>query len=140
MSLSSQTIKDEKQQPESLRHLFVFEGEGQIKDLLGNYTIFRKEFQKTSKTQKVKKAEVVIEIKPSISDEKKKLSYKEQSEFDGLESKMSALEIEKASLSEKLSDPSLSNEELMKAGERLSVVVSELEAKMDRWLELSEFA
>ena len=121
-------------------HLFVFEGEGQIKDLLGNYTIFRKEFQKTSKPPKIKKAEAVVEIKPTIPEEKKKLSYKEQSEFDGLESKMDTLETEKASLSEKLSDPSLSNEELMKAGERLSAVVSELEIKTNRWLELSEFA
>ena len=121
-------------------HLFVFEGEGQIKDLLGNYTIFRKEFQKTSKAPKVKKTEAVIEIKPTLSEEKKKLSYKEQAEFDGLENKMDALETEKASLSEKLSDPSLSNEELMKAGERLSIVVIDLETKTDRWLELSDLA
>ena len=40
---------------------------------------------------------------------------------------------------QKLSDPSISNEEIMKSGNRLSEVVIKLEAVTDRWLELSEY-
>ena len=50
------------------------------------------------------------------------------------------LENEKAVLTEKLSDSSLSNKELIDAGNRLTEVISELEMKTERWLELSEFA
>ena len=42
-------------------------------------------------------------------------------------------------LTQKLSDPSISNEEIMKSGNRLSEVVINLEAVTDRWLELSEY-
>jgi hypothetical protein len=52
---------------------------------------------------------------------------------------MEILEVEKEQLTNKLSDSSLSNEELMNAGIRLSDVVSKLETATDRWLELSEF-
>jgi ABC transport system ATP-binding/permease protein len=48
--------------------------------------------------------------------------------------------MKKAVLTEKLSDPSLSNKELIDAGNRLTEVISELETKTERWLELSEFA
>ena len=53
---------------------------------------------------------------------------------------MEVFEAEKDRLTEQLSDGSLSGEELMKSGQRLSEVVSELEKITDRWLELSEFA
>jgi hypothetical protein len=53
---------------------------------------------------------------------------------------MEVLESEKDRLTAQLSDGSLSGEELMKAGQRLSEVVAELERVTDRWLELSEYA
>ena len=70
---------------------------------------------------------------------KKKMSFKERQEFDGLESEMAKLETEKSTLTEVLSQPDASSEDLMKAGDRLSTVVSELEEKEFRWLELSEY-
>ena len=47
---------------------------------------------------------------------------------------------EKIKLSEILSNPDSSNDDLMNGGKRLSIVMDELESKSDRWLELSEFA
>lgn len=122
-------------------HLFVFQGEGEVKDILGNYSDFRKaeqiEARKEKKQEVQPEKEVIQKTKPE--EEKRKLSYKEQQEFNGLESELESLENEKAMLTEKLSKPDANNEELMEAGERLSKVVSEIEAKTDRWLELSEF-
>ena len=52
---------------------------------------------------------------------------------------METLESEKTTLTLKLSDPTISNEEIMKSGNRLAEVVSKLEQISDRWLELSEY-
>ena len=123
-------------------HLFVFEGEGKIKDLLGNYSAYRKEKQaelREEKKQETKVEEAPVK-EPEKPKEKKKLTYKEQQEFDSLEGEMERLEEEKEKLTNQLSDMSLSGEELQKAGERLSEVVAELDEKTDRWLELSEYA
>ena len=75
----------------------------------------------------------------SASTEKKKLSYKEQAEFDGLEKEMENLEAEKERLTAVLSNTEASTEELIEAGTKIAEVVAELEEKTDRWLELSEF-
>ena len=125
-------------------HLFVFEGEGEIFDILGNYSVFRKkkmslqkEERKRMTTQPVKE---VVATAPKPTEEKRKLSFKEKREFESLEKEMEQLEEEKAKHTAVLSNPEASSEELMESGSRLSVVVEELDTKSDRWLELSEFA
>jgi ATP-binding cassette subfamily F protein uup len=130
-------------------HLFVFEGNGAIKDIIGNYTECRKQTAADYKKDKQEAKDGAPAEKVKVSQiseayekpaEKRKLSFKEKAEFEQLEKDMEVLEAEKDRLTEQLSDGSLSGEELMKAGQRLSDVVSELERITDRWLELSEFA
>ncbi|MDC0257438.1 ABC-F family ATP-binding cassette domain-containing protein [Crocinitomicaceae bacterium] len=135
-------------------HLFVFKGEGELKDITGNYTAYRSEQQKLaraekrqesnqpSKEQKSNQTSSERRVEPTEVAEKvvkRKLSYKEKLEFESLEGDMEKLETEKAKLTEILSNPEASNEDLMKAGERLSLVVSDLEEKEFRWLELSDY-
>jgi ATP-binding cassette subfamily F protein uup len=129
-------------------HLFVFEGAGAIKDIIGNYTEYRKQTAVDYKKEKQEAkdgapAEKVKVTQLSTSSdkpvEKRKLSFKEKEEFKVLEKDMESLEAEKIVLTEKLSDASLSNEALMNAGNRLSEVVTKLDFVTDRWLELSEF-
>ncbi|MFM2316428.1 MAG: hypothetical protein RLZZ155_760, partial [Bacteroidota bacterium] len=129
-------------------HLFVFEGAGAIKDIIGNYTEYRKQTAADYKKEKqeVKDGAPAEKVKvtqlSTSSDkpaEKRKLTFKEKEEFKVLEKDMESLESEKLVLTEKLSDASLSNEELMNAGNRLSEVVTKLDFVTDRWLELSEF-
>jgi ATP-binding cassette subfamily F protein uup len=130
-------------------HLFVFEGNGAIKDIIGNYTEYRKQTAADYKKEKQEAkdgapAETVKVTQLSQTaekpSEKKKLSFKEKTEFEQLEKEMEKLEVEKDRLTAKLSDSSLSGEELMVAGQQLTSVVSELERITDRWLELSEYA
>lgn len=121
-------------------HLFVFEGGGEIKDILGNYTVYRKSKLtdiRNEKRQEPKKEEPIKVTSPN--KEKKKLSYKEKAEFDSLEKELEILEEEKKGLTVVLSNGNATSEELMTAGARISEVVSELETKSDRWLELSEY-
>lgn len=125
-------------------HIFVFEGEGAIKDIIGNYTEYRKRVSIDSKRdKKASDSEVVIEevkvTQLSSTTEKKKLSFKEKMEYDTLENEIQQLESEKEALTEVLSNGAASNQELMDAGEKIGKIVTELEAKTDRWLELAEF-
>lgn len=126
-------------------HLFVFEGEGAIKDIVGNYTEFRKkkiedkrEEKAQEKVQEIKKEEVKQTVVTPVKD-KKKLSFKEKHEFDQLEVELEKLEEEKTKWTSVLSDGSSSNQDIMEAGQKLAKVVAEIEVKTDRWMELAEF-
>ncbi len=126
-------------------HLFVFDGEGEIKDIFGNYTVYRQNIAQLLKderkgTNDKKVIEPIITAVKEKEAEKRKLNFKEKVEFKNMEKDIENLELEKATLTEKLSNSSLSNAELMNAGNRLTDVIKELEHKADRWLELAEFA
>ncbi len=126
-------------------HLFVFDGEGEIKDIFGNYTVYRQNIAQLLKderkgTNDKKVIEPIITAVKEKEAEKRKLNFKEKVEFKNMEKDIENLELEKATLTEKLSNSSLSNAELMNAGNRLTDVIKELEYKADRWLELAEFA
>ncbi|SFT47276.1 ATP-binding cassette, subfamily F, uup [Lishizhenia tianjinensis] len=131
-------------------HLFVFEGEGQIKDIIGNYTAYREHLKEADKQEKEEnrqrkkeeqsvaaKVEVVEQPKPVV--EKRKLSYKEKTEFEALDGEIMELEEEKEKLTAVLSNPDVSSDELNEASKRLGEVVAEIEQKSDRWMELAEF-
>jgi ATP-binding cassette subfamily F protein uup len=120
-------------------HLFVFEGEGAIKDILGNYTVYRqleKNAVKNPEPVPVKQVEVKMEVEVK---EKRKLSFKEKEEFNQLESQMEQLEQEKQRLTDEMSSASATNEDLIRIGNRMAEIVSQLETMSDRWLELAEF-
>ena len=124
-------------------HLFVFDGSGEIKDTFGNYTIYRQKMAQQLKDDRKaaaepKAVEVVKQVVIEKPVEKRKMNFKEKVEFKNMESEIEKLENEKALLTDKLSDASLSNTDLMNAGNRLSEVIKELEAKSDRWLELAD--
>jgi len=127
-------------------HLFVFEGEGKIRDFHAPYSIYR-EFQKEEeKKQKkaeneAKKAVEVKEIAPKpVDDKPKKLSYKEKVEFEGLEKDIDTLGTEKTEIENALNSGTLSNDELTDKAKRIAEIIDELDDKEMRWLELSERA
>jgi ATP-binding cassette subfamily F protein uup len=125
-------------------HLFVFEGSGEVKDIIGNYSEYRKQQKQNlaAERQEERKQNEVEEVKPVVDTEpkdRKKLSYKEQKEYESLEGEIEKLESKKEELTQLLSSADSSNEVIMKAGEELGMVVAELDEKTNRWLELSEF-
>jgi ATP-binding cassette subfamily F protein uup len=124
-------------------HLLVFEGQGNLVDILGNYTDYRKQqqtdYRKGKIDQKSKETIATPEVIEPPVKEKRRLSFKEKEEIVRLESTMDQLEKEKSLLTERMSDVSQSGQVLMETGQRLSSVVMELEQATDRWLELSEF-
>ena len=127
-------------------HLFVFEGEGVIRDFPGNYTEYRD--KKDSEEKSVRKEEpapLVSKSEPMTPEKntekpivKKKLSFKEKTEFEQLEKDIERLEKEKAMLTEQLGAPGQDSDDLLKWSERIGQVMAELDEKSFRWLELSE--
>ena len=126
-------------------HLFVFEGQGELKDIVGNYTVFRQQQldKKRGLKQNITKEEPVIKektISPStVESKKRKLSFKEKEEYDIIERRLPELEKTKEELTLTLSSGELSNVELIKNGTALGKVVEEIDALTERWIELAEF-
>ena len=121
-------------------HLFVFEGDGIIKDYLGKYTDYRndrKELEEQAKTKSIK-----VEVAKPIAKEqpKTKLAYKEKLEFETLEKEIPKLEQQKEKLNEQLVNSVSDHEQLMKLTQELGDITDQLDEKTDRWLILSEFA
>ncbi len=122
-------------------HIFYFKGEGEVKDIHGNYTKYRsfllEEQKKVTKPATDQKAKPIA---PKEEQAKKKLSYKEKVEFETLESDIDKLETRKKEISEMLSSGDLESDKINEISIELSKVVAEIEEKTDRWIELSEYA
>lgn len=119
-------------------HLFIFRGDGVIDDFPGNYTDFREIESMKKGAQPTKKNKSVQPIITEQPKEKKKLSFKEKQEFERLESEISNLETKKSKLTETLSLPNQSHEELAQTAKEVEEITAQLEEKEMRWLELSE--
>ncbi len=123
-------------------HLFVFEGDGVVRDYPGNYTNYRlslREREETPKSAENTAAPVAAAGKGAAA-EKKRLSYKEKREFDELQRMLGNLGKEKAELEEQMNKGDLAYDELMKISQRLTQINTELDEKEMRWLELSEYS
>lgn len=121
-------------------HLFVFNGDGSIKDFPGSYTIWRnKELEEEEKRKKEIKPEIKTTPKP-VKEKERKLTFNEKKELEQLEKDIAALETEKAQLSDELNSGTLNNTQLQEKSSRFGQITELLEEKEMRWLELSELA
>lgn len=123
-------------------HIFVFNGNGKVKDFYGNYTDYKlahdKELRIEKKAEKLLKEATPKEEKPVKKSNPNKLTYKEKKELEALEIDIEALEVEKEELVEKMNSGSGSSDELVTWGQRYQEVADLLDEKSMRWLELSE--
>jgi len=139
-------------------HLFIFEGDGVIRDYPGNYTQFRileKSKQNYAAVSSDITTQVEHEVKPLASaiatsptndlvkdnapkKVAEKMSYKEKSELEQLNKSMPVLEIKKATLTNELNNTTEDYNAITALSAQLALVTAELEAAELRWLELSE--
>jgi ATP-binding cassette subfamily F protein uup len=133
-------------------HLFVFEGEGTVRDFPGNYTEYRdkkeaeeKILNKETKANqqqalKVETIPVTMVENNSVTKTltKKKLSFKEKSELEELEKEIAKLETEKIKITEQLSTSVDNHDDIVKWTEQVGNIIQRLDEKSLRWLELSE--
>ena len=129
-------------------HLMVFKGNAELKDFPGNYTDFREwnelmEEQEKEEKAKVSKAKTqetkqINAERETKNTERKKLSYKEQKEFEALEVEIPQLEQQKTDIENQLASGTLSSDEIIKASQRHGELNDLIDEKTMRWLELSE--
>ena len=130
-------------------HLFIFCGDGVVKDFVGSYSEYReyiKEYEAEQRSQaraqekaeKEKAARQAAQTQPELPAKKKKLTYKEQKELEQIEKDLEALAAEKVELEEALSTGNLPFDQLQAASERIGVIMDETDVKEMRWLELTD--
>ncbi|MBN8876098.1 MAG: ABC transporter ATP-binding protein [Chitinophagaceae bacterium] len=118
-------------------HLFVFEGDGVVRDFPGNYTQYRLE-QSKGESKPAPKQEAVKPATPAPAANKRQLSFKEKREFESLEKELSELAKEKDTITEKLNSSDIPFEEVQQLANRIGEIAQLLDEKEMRWLELSE--
>ncbi|MBS1748998.1 MAG: ABC-F family ATP-binding cassette domain-containing protein [Bacteroidetes bacterium] len=130
-------------------HLFVFEGNGVIRDFPGNYSQYR-EWKKEEEDIKIEAEKKKIKntasltilsdkIQSNTDTAKRKASYKEKREFEILQKEIEELEKEKNSIQEQLSTGTIPYQQLQELLKRITELTSILDEKEMRWLELSEW-
>ena len=125
-------------------HIFVFNGEGDIKDFPGNYTEYRdwrdEERAAAAKEAAAQAAKSAPAKQSHRTEEKRKLTFKEKREYEALEAEILQLEEEKAAIEEAMSSGTLSTADLLEKSARIQQVMELIDEKTMRWLELSEYA
>ena len=130
-------------------HLFIFCGDGVVKDFVGTYSEYReyiKEYEAEQRSQaraeekaaKEKAAKAAVVPAQEQPAKKRKLTYKEQKELEQLEKDLEALGKEKADLEEKLGSGTLPFDQLQQASERIGQIMDLTDEKEFRLLELYE--
>jgi ABC transport system ATP-binding/permease protein len=121
-----------------VEHLFIFEGDGQIRDYNGNYSEYREERKQLERnTPKSAPAKPVAIAAPTAT---RGLNDTERKELKRLEREIAQLETRKTDINLKFNDTTLSGEQITKWAKELAIVQHDLEEKETRWLELSELA
>ncbi|MDE5978758.1 MAG: ATP-binding cassette domain-containing protein, partial [Muribaculaceae bacterium] len=135
-------------------HLFVFEGDGKVKDFPGNYTEYRawrdardrEEKLATEKsTQAATQRSATADDTPSAKvsrgglERARKLTFKERKEFEELTKEIETLTKEKQEL-ETLFNSGESIADIDEKSRRYTALTDLLDEKEMRWLELSEMA
>ncbi len=120
-------------------HVFVFEGEGKIKDFFGNYTDYyqwrMKELKQAQRSEKTVKEE-----KP-VSKEKKtssKPTYKQVKDFENLEKEIHHLESDKDKVIERMNSGLESPESLTELSKKYNDLLEKIDEKTILWMELGE--
>jgi ABC transport system ATP-binding/permease protein len=132
----------------------AFEGNGRVQELVGGYTDYLRQAERTQKGQKTRSTRAarqsasVSSVPPSVppsassvqtSPERRRLSYKEQRELDALPARIEVLETEQRALGEKIAGPEFYKEpaETINASlARVDELQRELMAAYTRWDEL----
>jgi len=134
-------------------HLFIFEGDGVIRDYPGNYTQFRI-LEKSKQSYASVSSDITTHAIPvkeetvKVTNEKKqaeklvseKMTYKEKLELDTLSKNIPELEKQKEVLLVQLNEPNLDYKLITSLSDDLSKINLALETAEIRWLELSEKA
>jgi ATP-binding cassette subfamily F protein uup len=120
-------------------HMFILEGDGKIKDYNGSYSDYREE-KKKEQNSSTTIEEATIPSSESPSSNKREFTNSERKEYYNIESDIQKLEKKKKEIEEKFYDTSLTPDQMAELSKEISVIETKIEAKENRWMELTEIA
>ncbi len=120
------------------QHIFVFEGDGLIKDYVCKYSEYRRNVNDSLKESKSGIKETKSSAVKRKEDSRQKLSFKERRELEFVEKELQEREREKITLESALNSGELSPEMLIANSQRYSALLAEISEMEHRWLELSD--
>ena len=121
-------------------HIFVFQGDGRVKDFPGTYSEYRQWSRQQAAEQPREQASGE---KPKAARErgpqKQRLSYRQQQEYDAIEQELPCLEAEKQQIEAVFSSgETLSPDRVNELSHRMEQLLARIDTLEMRWLELSE--
>jgi ABC transport system ATP-binding/permease protein len=122
-----------------VEHLFIFEGEGKVRDFTGNYTeyrIWQEEQEKLEKTRQREEDRIAPSIEKGSAE--KKVSFKEKKEYEQLEKEIAELENKKQMLENQLNSGNLPMDQLQQKALELGNLIALIDEKTIKWLEMGE--
>ena len=121
-------------------HLFIFEGDGLIRDHYGSYSQYRMQQDKLRKEEAKVGGTAAGGPRKKTRAVKTGRSWKEQQEYQGLEADIEALETEKAALEEEISSGALDYEQLNSKSIRIAELIRMIDSKVERWMDLDQLS
>ncbi|MCY9657405.1 ABC-F family ATP-binding cassette domain-containing protein [Paenibacillus chondroitinus] len=139
----------------TVTHLFAFDGQGGIEPYIGNYSDYLEEKQEQEEAEQARK-ELVRQASSNSGSSKtaanqsaassgsantnrpKKLTFKEQKEWDEIEGTIASLEDKAASLKQQIEAAGSDFDRVRDLYEQEQQTTADLEAAMERWTYLSE--
>lgn len=118
-------------------HLFVFQGDGQIKDFPGNYSDYRQWISVNAQSVKKVETDKPKAVEKPRQERKAKMSFKERKEFEALTDEIDSLTKEKNELDTLFASGQTIND-VASLSKRYDEIAALLDEKEMRWLELSE--
>jgi len=115
-------------------HLFIFKGNGIIKDEYSSYSEYRTKLNKELKIEK----KIEKKVLPENSKKENLFSYENRKEHKSLERQIEKLEREKKQMENFFKDSNVSYDLMYEKGKELETLNNLLDDKLNRWMELDE--
>ncbi|AWG21762.1 ABC transporter [Flavobacterium faecale] len=116
-------------------HLFIFRGDGEVENFPGNYSDFRAYEDSAEVAQKEDNKAEKKEWKQK--NPTGNLTFNEQKEFQKIEKEIKDLEEQKGKIELLFSEGKVAEADIEKKGNELQNLINKMEAKEERWFELS---
>lgn len=129
----------------TVEHLFAFEGQGEIRHYMGNYSEYLEESKQekavAEKTEKGRADEQKSDQSTAQAtrgaNRTKKLSYKDQRDWDEIEDRIASLEAKLSEVKNQVANAGSNLDRVQELFAEEQAIASQLEQAMERWTELS---
>ena len=115
-------------------HLFILEGNGEIKDFNGNYT----EFRNKKKVELRNQPSEPVDEEKAEKKEKQKASFEQRKAYNRVMKEIEKLEAKKVKITEAFNNPDLTPDQITDLSKELAETKTKIEEKEELWMELAE--